>query len=52
MPARADRRAPRIHSLLTRLATKPDEKYGLNVFQAEGAIARRHPYEEVCANVR
>jgi len=23
----------------------------LNVFQAEGAVARRHPYEEVCAEV-
>jgi hypothetical protein len=26
--ARADRRAPRIRSLLTRLATKPGEKWG------------------------
>src|ERR1700677_822773 len=29
MPVRADPRAPRIHGLLTRLATKLDEKCGL-----------------------
>jgi hypothetical protein len=32
MLPRADRRAPRSQSLLTRLATKPDEKCGLALF--------------------
>jgi hypothetical protein len=43
MPSRADLRAPRIHGLLTRVATKSDEKCGLvNDFTNTGSYSEHH----------
>jgi hypothetical protein len=42
-PPRADRRAPRIHGLLTPLATKPDEKCRLRQGRRQEHLPARYP---------